>query len=100
LTLVELVFLVEVDVDALLETDVTFLVDVLKEDVFFVEVVIFCEDEVDDFKNPATRFLPAEMGFPAEFFNQQVPSPRPLSPPTYAKATHPEVVSQAVIQSA
>jgi hypothetical protein len=41
LTLVELVFLVEVDVDALLETDVTFLVDVLKEDVFFVEVVIF-----------------------------------------------------------
>lgn len=45
LTFVELVFLVDVDVDALLETDVTFLVDVLifaeEEDDFFVEVVIF-----------------------------------------------------------
>ena len=45
LTFVELVFLVDVDVDALLETDVTFLIDVLifaeEEDDFFVEVVIF-----------------------------------------------------------
>ena len=45
LTFVELVFLVDVDVDALLETNVTFLVDVLifaeEEDDFFVEVVVF-----------------------------------------------------------
>lgn len=81
LTLVELVFLVEVEVDALLETDVTFLVEVLTlaedEDGFLVEVVIILEDEAADFKNPAMWSVPAAMALPAELLSQQVPDPCP-----------------------
>lgn len=104
LTLVELDFLVEVEVEALLEIDVTFLVEVLisaeDDDDFFVDVVIDLEDDVVDFRNPATKFVPAATALPAEFFNQHVPSPMPCSPPTYVKATQPDVPSQAVIQPA
>jgi hypothetical protein len=58
LTLTEVVFLLVVDVDFKLVIDVVFLVDELiltgEEDDFLVEVVIFREDDVDTFKNPAT----------------------------------------------
>jgi hypothetical protein len=40
------------------------------------------------------------MTLPAEAFNQQLPLPMPSKPPTYVNATHPEVVSQTVMQSA
>jgi hypothetical protein len=58
LTLAEVGFLIVVDVDLELATDVTFLVDVLSltedEDEALVEVVIFWKDDVDTFRNPAT----------------------------------------------
>jgi hypothetical protein len=58
LTFVELVILSVVDADAVLVTDVIFLVDVLvlkeEEDVIFVEAVTFCKDDIDIFKKPAT----------------------------------------------
>jgi hypothetical protein len=58
LTLADVVFLIVVDVDLELVTDGIFLVDVLSltkdEDEAFIEVVIFWEDDVGTFRNPAT----------------------------------------------
>jgi hypothetical protein len=58
LTFVELVILSVVDADAERVTDVIFLIDVLiledEDDVFLVEVVTFCRDDIDVFRKPAT----------------------------------------------